>query len=427
MEREKLTEGKMKIVWLDKHDPDRFVIVEAKDVVSARDGLCHAYIAEKGIEATATACNVFSVLEKCGEATAYQARVGEREFRANRCIMIPYEFIVRREACGSYLGRHPNVKRGARFLRPQLEILLKTAKREWSGIQLVSDDPLVMFQGYSGRGRGGIASLYRPDRPIEDQKPFLELDDYPLAEDDHTYEIACRSAVRSFLILEKCWEMLGLPLVDMKAEFGFTPDGRVVLADAIDNDCWTVLQGAEHLDKRAYGTGATLTHVGERYREVNRLTRLFRVPRQCITVWLPFEEDDILPFTAALSRHSYNGRGGDVVMNLVRTTSDHGPDAVLAELQDMVGDGLERVIIFRGDRCGQLGRSVERHSPFPVVFVPKADVPELASESVSTGATEMSSEDAAVRDALRILAERNPRLWADLQLRCLGFDNLSLG
>jgi hypothetical protein len=43
------------------------------------------------------------------------------------------------------------------------------------------------------------------------------------------------------VVLRDAWAALGWTLGDFKLEFGITPDGRLVVADVIDNDSWRIL------------------------------------------------------------------------------------------------------------------------------------------------------------------------------------------
>jgi len=58
---------------------------------------------------------------------------------------------------------------------------------------------------------------------------------------------------RTFEVIEAFFESQGLHFIDFKVEFGITTDGRLVVADVIDNDSWR-LRDAEwnELSKQAF-------------------------------------------------------------------------------------------------------------------------------------------------------------------------------
>ena len=85
------------------------------------------------------------------------------------------------------------------------------------------------------------------------------------------------------MILEAAWAKLDVTLVDCKIEFGRTTDGKLIVADVIDNDSWRIWPGGKKermLDKQVYRDMPEVTDEGLRdllanYRTVANLTDKF--------------------------------------------------------------------------------------------------------------------------------------------------------
>ncbi len=422
MERVRLAEGRNRLIWQDEIDAAK-VVVESKDEVWAHHGTRHDALPDKGIHVTETACNVFDLLRRCGESTAFEQRIEERSFLAHRCTMVPYEFVVRRGVRGAQLRRYPGLKMDHVYWRPQLEILLKTSGREWEGRAIPRNDPLVVFSGWTDVS-DGRALLYRADRPVHGQRPFMELEAFPLRHDITGFRRVCRSAVRAFLVLEKAWAILGHRLVDIKVEFGFTPWGELVIADTIDGDSWFVERKGVHLDKQYYRDGATLNMVSWAYEEMAKATGFFRLPRQVMTVWVP-DRRPVNSYLDAFDRMRGDHGTGDLMLNRVQVDLSAGEEGVRAELGDMAADGLDRVILYDGDPAGRTARLLARFSPYPVIAAAGGRIPGPSRDGPSAL---LFSDDAAgaVAAALRMLSGSNPRLYADLRLEQSGYDVTSV-
>ena len=269
-----LAEGKTKII-LSK-GTDRVIIV-SKDDITAGDGARHDVIPGKGEYSTQTTCLAFCLLSMAGIPGAYMSQRSPTEFEAYRCEMFPYEVVVRRVAAGSYCKRHPDVIPGTVFGTLVVEFYLKTTRRVFRGISLEKDDPLIVFiheagvviarpdvpQGRPGTTRTAIpASVLYGDR-LQEKHPYKEME---------------RLARLAFLALEMAWSEQGCTLMDMKVEFGLTPEGKLVTADVIDADSWRLLSpSGKHLDKQPYREGASLAEVAEVYAEVAKRTEKFRL------------------------------------------------------------------------------------------------------------------------------------------------------
>ena len=159
-----VTEGKTKKIHRLKGSADLVALV-SKDDITAGDGAKHDVTSDKGRLANATTCNVFRLLKACGLPVAFEEQDSATSFIAPLCEMLPYEVVVRREAHGSYLKRHPHLSRGELFAKLIVEFYLKTKDRTWKGRPLVADDPLGVHDHEFDAGvPAAPVVLVRPDR-----------------------------------------------------------------------------------------------------------------------------------------------------------------------------------------------------------------------------------------------------------------------
>jgi len=242
----KLAEGKTKIIYEHPEKQDLVYIVH-KDGLSAGDGARRNTLPGKGALACRTTSNVFYLLEEEGIATHYVGMVGDNINIVSRCSMIPLEVVMRRIAAGSYIRRNPEVAEGTRFDPTLVEFFFKDDARH---------DPLVTE---------------------------AEILDMGVATQD---EIEAMREVgrRVFVILEGAWAALDVALVDCKIEFGrAADDGRLLVADVIDNDSWRIWPGGDKdrmLDKQIYRnmpevTDERLADLLQKYAQVADLTDKF--------------------------------------------------------------------------------------------------------------------------------------------------------
>src|SRR3954452_2581362 len=292
-----VTEGKTKRIYR-RDDGSDLVTVISKDDITAGDGAKHDVIPEKSRLANLTTCNVFRLLKASGIPVAFEEQDSPTSFIAPNCAMLPYEVVVRREAHGSYLKRHPHLSRGELFAKLIVEFYLKTKDKDWKGKPLVADDPLMAHVADAGQIR-----LFNPAKPIQGQEPFLVLSEsevFSKPDEAKTFPEMRAIACRAFLALEKAWQLEGGTLVDLKVEFGYDTKGRLLLAYVIDNDSWRVVESGAYIDKQVYRDGGALDDVAEKYRRVAGITGHFRVPRQRIVLWRGSESDKTEPFAEAL-------------------------------------------------------------------------------------------------------------------------------
>jgi len=406
-----VAEGKTKKIHQVAGSADLVTLV-AKDDITAGDGAKHDVIPDKGKLANQTTCNVFRLLKACGLPVAFEEQDSTISFVAPKCVMLPYEVVVRREAHGSYLKRNPHFSKGQLFPQLIVEFFLKTKDKNWKGRPLVCDDPLLLYTEGASQIR-----LFNPAKPIQGQEPFLVLAASDVFSRDEEWKIfpeMRRVARQAFLVLEKAWQLEGRALVDFKVEFGFDTKGHLLLADVIDNDSWRVIESGSYIDKQVYRDGGALDDVAAKYRLVAEITSRFRLPRQQIILWRGSESDKTEVFSQAL---------GDLkdLMTVVTCSVHKEPVAAASTLHRMAQDVPDSVVIAYIGRSNGAGPTISAMSTIPVITVPASvkEFPEdvwssLRAPSKVPVMTVLEPAN-AVLAALQILSSRNPRLYAHLR------------
>ena len=406
-----VAEGKTKKIHLVKGSSDLAAIV-AKDDITAGDGAKHDIIPDKGRLATATTSNVFRLLQACGLPVAFVEQDSAISFTAPKCLMLPYEVVVRREAHGSYLKRNPHLAKGQLFPQAIVEFYLKTKDRNWKGKPLVCDDPLLHYAEGSSQ-----IKLFNPAKPLQGQEPFLVLsasEVFGRDQEGRIFPDMRRIARQAFLVLEKAWQIEGGRLVDLKVEFGFDSKGNLLLADVIDNDSWRVIEGGSYIDKQVYRDGGALDDVAAKYRHVAEVTGHFHVPRQRIILWRGSENDKTDAFSDAL------GKLADL-MSVVTCSVHKEPVNAASIFHRMVQEIPDTVVIAYIGRSNGAGPTLSAMSTVPVITVPASikEFPDdlwssLRAPSAVPVMTVLEPSN-AVLAALQILSGRNPRLYAHVR------------
>lgn len=250
-----IAEGKTKCVV--PTEDEVVVRLMSKDDITAKDGARRDILPGKGAWSTTTTCNVFKLLQARGIPVAFRGQYDETSFHADRCDMIPLEVIVRREAHGSILKRIPTLKQGECFDELVTEFFLKTNGGKWGNLDLPCDDPLIEFDFFDG-----TVDILHPAQPgvissaaIQMSKIFSDVWTDSI---ENKYCSMHHLAREAFGLLELAWADLGYTLVDFKVEFGITADGRLVIADVLDNDSWRLLKNGEYMDKQIFREGNEL-------------------------------------------------------------------------------------------------------------------------------------------------------------------------
>ena len=270
-----LAEGKTKIIYPYQ---GTHVLVVSKDDLTAGDGKKHDVIPGKGEWATETTVNVFELLKRHGLPLAYVKRHGSRGFIAEQCRMFPFEVVARRYAYGSILKRYPSLTKGARLESLIVEFYLKTSGREFEGVKLPCDDPIVVEWKNRTIIVADPALSTHEVRVGSDKKIPVTFNVVgPMSYGLNTFfAVTRRNMELLFPVLEDAWKKQEIRLADIKVEFGLTSTDDVVIADVIDNDSWRIVDtDGVHLDKQLYREGAPLEKVAKAYQEVARLTARF--------------------------------------------------------------------------------------------------------------------------------------------------------
>ena len=270
-----LAEGKTKQLWRLPRRPG-MVSVISKDDITAGDGARHDVIPGKGELVTQMTSDIFEFLRGI-VPLAFMSREGSNTFIAANCRMLSYEVIVRREAHGSYLQRYPELQKGHRFDDLRVEFHLKTSGRRWRShpdVELECDDPLMVRDA-----EHGVIKLFNTHKPIAEQEPFRTLlpeHVYTNPYEDLFFETMAGYAKKTFCMVEEAFRILGYRYVDFKVEFGINPQGKIVLADVIDNDSGRLIDAeGNYVDKQRYRDGDDPQSVKRLYELVANLTAQF--------------------------------------------------------------------------------------------------------------------------------------------------------
>jgi phosphoribosylaminoimidazole-succinocarboxamide synthase len=415
-----LCEGKTKRI-LGTGGKGTNVVIEMKNTTIVGDGTEHE-IQGKGAWSATTAISVFNLLEKCGIKTAYNT-LDDTEFVCQKCVMIPYKIVVRREIHNLALKREPWLEEGHYLPQLRVEFYLKTSGKKWADKGLPIDNPYIDFHQ---TGTGLMGDLYLPDEPIWQQDPSKIIIDYPFFGDVFKAQVGKdvkhisvsnwkehleEQARRIFLILEKQWQILGKTLVDIELEFGFDSSWRIVLADTIDADSWHLL-GDE--PQQAYRKPPEVDIARAKHCRTAELSKRFGLPEQRLIIW----QDQNEKRWPILSKEAGLG--------LISIADIHGqthkePVQSLMEIQRLTQEVPDSVLIVYYGAGGVASSVLSSHITIPTIAVP-ADWEKFPNDVWSSlrtpsnvpVSTILEPSNAALH-AKQILALRNPQLYADLR------------
>jgi len=294
-----ITEGKTKRIISTDHPGE--ILIETKDDLTGGDAAKKETISGISVHKTTQTTNAFSLLARSGIPTAFLRKVSKNSFICEACDMLPLELVTRRFAWGSYLKRHPDListkERPHRFGTLKTELFHKHAVV----VPPLVQSPRQMEEGKAreaylrdGVWKAGVFTdpylepgpktwaLHNPKAPIQAKTALMGIE--PMMSERELKELVEGIMIPTFTTLEKAWvgiKVEGRPvaLVDMKIEVGRRKrDGKIVLADVIDNDSWRIWPGADpkrQLDKQCFREDAALSQVADNYELVARLTDSF--------------------------------------------------------------------------------------------------------------------------------------------------------
>lgn len=275
-----IAEGKTKKIF-EVEGNEGLAVVEYKNDITAFDNPNFTKQFEtKAVYSNATNAAVFAMLHDAGIPTGFKKKISDTEFVTEKCTMIPLEVVARRFAVGSYLNRHPEYKKEIgqephRFDDIVAEFFLKTTKgglADASGAIVSGLDPLKGEEDpYIENPFDAEWNLLHPKKEAADASLGRRIDAARVAHPERMKEMEVL-VQRTFAVLESFFAKHDFKFIDFKIEFGITPEGRLVVADVIDNDSWRLRdQNWEDLSKQSFRDGQPLSEVEAKYGRVARL------------------------------------------------------------------------------------------------------------------------------------------------------------
>lgn len=297
---ELVCEGKTKVIYRTNRPGE--VLIVTKDDLTGGDAAQRETI--KGISAykTLQTINVFELLRNNGVPLSYISKGGnDTSMLCHECDMLPLELVMRRFAWGSMLKREPGYAREDgtphRYEQVKTEFFHKHAvvmpPNTAQPVQMDEGDARDQFLK-DGKWADGVYTdpyihpvgekwqLHPAKIPFNADEPLMTID--AVVGEEERKLIEKEIMIPTFEILENAWAKVEtedgpVALADIKIEVGRRKtDGRIALADVIDNDSWRIWPGANpkrQLDKQCFRDGDALSTVEEKYKLVAELTGRF--------------------------------------------------------------------------------------------------------------------------------------------------------
>ena len=227
---EQLYEGKAKKVYRTS-DEDLY-IVEYKDDATAFNGLKKGTIAGKGIINNKMSNMMMQLLEKNGVPTHFVEEISDRETVVKKVKIVPLEVIIRNVSAGSF-AKNYGVEEGIVFDEPTIEF---SYKNDDLGDPLINSYHVVALK-------------------LATKEEIETIKSYAFKVND---------------VMKAYFKKLNIDLIDFKLEFGWLPDGTIILADEISPDTCRFWDSTtkEKLDKDRFRRD--LGGVEDAYQEIMR-------------------------------------------------------------------------------------------------------------------------------------------------------------
>jgi len=388
-------EGKTKIVYDLKDSEGTCVLVHSKDKITCGDGARQNVMDGKGALSNSTNGSIFKFLNQSNVRTHFKEQTNTTDFIAEKCEMIPIEFVMRRLITGSYLKRNPGVEEGYRFPEVKLEYFFKDDANhdpQWSREQIL--EAKFNFAGLKiGR---------------------IELDQ------------VSSMALGTFEILEKAWASRGCVLVDMKIEFGVNTKGELVLADVIDNDSWRLWPAGDKRlmrDKQVYRnlkevTSEAMEEIKKNYTWVaDEAAKFITKPSGRVVIFMGSASD-----TDHCKKIEKKLTACGVPVQMRVSSAHKGTEETIRLLRYYECHGIPTVFIACAGRSNGLGPVLSGNTAYPVINCPpvKADwgAQDIwSSMRLPSGlgcATHIDPEGAAL-SAAQILGMTDHNIWCRLR------------
>jgi phosphoribosylaminoimidazole-succinocarboxamide synthase len=289
---DEVARGKTKVLYRVPGSPELVYLVALRTLTKNDNPDETIVFDEKDVFATRTTCAVFELLERHGILTAYEGRVSDNVFMAQLCDLTKLEVIVRRYAVGSFLKRYPDLRVDGpvphRFDKVVFELFLKTndgrvTDRNGAVHEVTMTDPKT------GRRIDDpwIANPYdieweivHPKMPVgADGRSCMDhwIPTGAILQEGIFVGMIEEVVTKVFLILESAFAATGgYRLIDFKLELGVTADGRLVVADVIDNDAWRLRTSEwKEVSKERFRQGAEVEEIAALYGFVADLVEQF--------------------------------------------------------------------------------------------------------------------------------------------------------